>query len=126
MKKKVLIIEDDLTIQHIVTYILQSEGFEVIGTPRCSIAEIQHCNADLILLDEWINKREGHMLCKDIKTVEKLKHTPVIIFSTANNIIDIVETCNADGFVSKPFELDVLLAEVKKHLSTPVTSEVKQ
>jgi DNA-binding response OmpR family regulator len=116
VKKKILIVEDDLSIQHIVTYILEVEGYEVTGTVHVPATELKYHNPDLILLDEWVNKIEGHMLCKEIKAVEDLKHVPVVIFSTAMDIEDIAENCEADGFVKKPFDLEILINEVKKHL----------
>ena len=102
-------------IQDIVTNVLESEGYKVIGA-RFVLEDLLKIEADLILLDEWINKREGYMLCKEIKAISALARVPVIIFSTANNIIEIVKTCGADGYVQKPFELDTLLAEIKKFL----------
>lgn len=115
MKKRVLIIENDREIKQIVTYILESEGYDVQGAQYDSAA-LPHLKADLILLDEWINKREGHMLCKEIKAIEALQSVPVIIFSTAADIADIAKNCNADGFIKKPFDLDALISEVKKFL----------
>lgn len=123
MKKKVLIIENDQVIQEIVTYILESEGYEVTGV-RYAPEHLENIHADLILLDEWINRREGHMLCKEIKTISALAKVPVIIFSTAANILDIVATCGADGYVQKPFNLDILLAEIQKFL--PLSSSYSQ
>lgn len=118
MKKKILIIENDADIRNVVTFILQQEGYEVRGSSYTS-TDLLHANADLIVLDEWINKREGHMLCKEIKAIEMLNHIPVIIFSTAMDIADIAKVCLADGFVHKPFEIDALITEVKKFLPLP-------
>ena len=124
MKKKVLIIENDLEIKQLVSYILELEGYEVTKASHEPISELPTEVADLILLDEWLNKREGHMLCKEIKTVESLKYIPVIIFSTAPDIADIAKNCNADGFVHKPFELDTLINEVKRLLPLKASSTV--
>ena len=115
MKKKVLIIENDELIMDIVTFILETEGYEVIGA-KYAPTYIEQLQADIILIDEWVNLKQGHMLCKQIKSIANLAHVPVIIFSTANDIADIVKTCGADGYVQKPFDVDVLLAEIKKFL----------
>jgi DNA-binding response OmpR family regulator len=119
--KKILIVENDPAIQSLVALILENEGYMVEGTLHIPASEIAMKRPDLILLDEWINKREGHMLCKEIKAIENLRHIPVIIFSTASDIIDIVKNCGADGYVPKPFELDELVREIKKHL--PLTAK---
>jgi DNA-binding response OmpR family regulator len=125
LNKRILIIENDEQIKDIVTFILESEGYQVIGA-RYAPEDLQDVHADLILLDEWTDSREGHMLCKQIKSLSRLANVPMIIFSTASNIIDIVKTCGADGYVQKPFDLDILLNEIKRFLpldAEAVTSE---
>jgi len=121
VRKKVCIIENDEEIKQIVTYILELEGYDVVGA-RYDSAALVRLKADLILLDEWVNKREGHMLCREIKAIEALQPVPVIIFSTAPDIADIAKNCNADGFVHKPFDLDTLTAVVKSFLPLPAVA----
>jgi DNA-binding response OmpR family regulator len=113
LNKKVLIIENDELLKDIVTFILEADGYEVV-VARYAPEDLQEIHADLILLDEWINVKEGHMLCKQIKQITSLANVPIIIFSTAYNIIEIVKTCGADGYVLKPFDLDILLTEIKR------------
>jgi len=115
MKKKVLIVENDEDIRAIVGLILEMQGYEVAGCAY-TLENLMETDADLILLDEWINLKEGTMLCKELKAIERLAHIPVIIFSTAMDIAEIAVTCNANGFVHKPFDLDTLIAEVQKFL----------
>jgi DNA-binding response OmpR family regulator len=114
MNSTVLIIENDHGIKEIVSLILETEGYKVKTAGYTAAAEVPLENAGLILLDEWINKKEGHMLCKEIKTIEAMQLVPVIIFSTAFDIADIAKNCNADGFIGKPFEVEELLGLVKK------------
>jgi DNA-binding response OmpR family regulator len=115
LKKKVLIVENDEDIRNIVGMILEDEGYEVAGC-NCTLENLMTMEADLILLDEWVNRQEGPMLCREIKAVEKLAHIPVIIFSTASDIKEIAALCRANGYVHKPFDLDILTAEVRKFL----------
>jgi DNA-binding response OmpR family regulator len=125
LNKKVLIIENDELLKDIVTFILEADGYEVV-VARYAPEDLQEIHADLILLDEWINVKEGHMLCKQIKQITSLANVPIIIFSTAYNIIEIVKTCGADGYVLKPFDLDILLTEIKRFLplsTAPVSPE---
>ena len=117
-KKRVLLIEDNDDISEIVRWVLEDEGYEVRTTRHLPVYELAKFKADLIVLDEWINDKEGHMFCSKIKALQELKHIPVIIFSTANNIEEIVRTCNANGFIRKPFDVEMLLAEVERCLPT--------
>ena len=113
MKKKVLIIENDQDIRHIVALILEEEGFETLSIPEPNdLSEIIPFAPDVILLDEFINALPGHRLCRKIKQVESLKHIPVIILSTANNIELIAKECQANDHIRKPFEVQDLVVTV--------------
>ncbi|WP_299290751.1 response regulator [uncultured Mucilaginibacter sp.] len=114
MKKKVLIIENDRDIRDIISYVLEDKGYEVIAAEPWPVNRLHTYNPDLILLDEWLNEREGHLLCTELKDMHETKHVPVIILSTANNIEEIANSCKAEGFVNKPFDLDELLEEVQR------------
>jgi DNA-binding response OmpR family regulator len=115
MSKKVLIVENDEDIRDIVGVILENEGYEVAGCAY-TLENLLAMTADLILLDEWVNQKEGPMLCKEIKAIERLAQIPVIIFSTAIDIAEIATNCSANGYVHKPFDLDMLTSEVRKFL----------
>jgi len=67
---------------------------------------------DVILLDEFINSRPGHRLCRKIKQVAALKDVPVIILSTANDIELIVKECEANDFIRKPFDVEYMVDKV--------------
>src|ERR1700712_1111481 len=107
MKKKVLIIENDQDIRHIVEFVLQEQGFETLSIPEPEdLSEIIPFGPHVILLDEFINSRPGHRLCRKIKQVPALSSVPVIILSTANNIELIAAECDANDYISKPFEVE--------------------
>lgn len=117
MAKKVLLVEDNQDICEIVKWVLEEDGFQVNVTGHVPATGLINFKADLIVLDEWVNDQEGHMLCKEIKTIHDLKHIPVVIFSTAIDIEELMETCGADGFVRKPFDIGDLLVEVNRLLA---------
>ena len=117
MKKRILVIEGDNDIRDIVSYILSEEGYQVTTAKPWPVNELHKHQADLILLDEWINQKEGHLLCTELKDLHETQHIPVIIFSTQNNIKDIAQKCRAEGYVHKPFNVNDLLDEIEKCLS---------
>lgn len=113
MKKKVLIIENDQDIRNIVEFILEEQGFETLSiTEPADLTEIIPFKPDLILLDEFINSKPGHRLCRKIKQVPALALTPVIILSTANDIELIAEECGANDHIRKPFDIEDLIEKV--------------
>lgn len=112
-KKKVLIIENDQDIRHIVEFILQEEGFETLSMPEPDdLSAIIPFAPDAILLDEFINNQPGHRLCLKIKQVAALKTVPVIILSTSNDIELIAKECKANNYVRKPFDVQEMVAMV--------------
>ncbi|MBK0378496.1 response regulator [Mucilaginibacter segetis] len=117
-RKNILIIEDDQAIREIISYLLLSEGYEPLGCPKSEqLEELHRYEPELILLDEWVNDREGTMLCQEIKLIHRLAGVPVIIISTSADIEQIALSCKADGFVRKPFDIAAMLAEIKRCLS---------
>ncbi len=113
MKKKVLIIENDQDIRHIVEFILREQGFTTMSIPEPEeLSAIIPFAPDVILLDEFINSRPGHRLCRKIKQVAALKNVPVIILSTANDIELIAKECEANDYVRKPFDVEEMVDKV--------------
>jgi two-component system phosphate regulon response regulator PhoB len=113
VKKKVLFIENDDAIRHIVALILEEQGFNTLSIPEPSdLNEIIPFRPDVILLDEFINSQPGHRLCLKIKQIEALKHLPVIILSTSNDIELIAKECQANDYITKPFDVDDMVNKV--------------
>src|SRR6185312_4404241 len=113
MTKRVLIIENDRDIRDLVALILEEEGFETFSSPEPEhLDAILEFKPHLILIDEFVNNRPGHRFCLKIKHAEKLKNIPVIILSTANNIELIVKECEANDYIKKPFDVDIMIQKV--------------
>lgn len=120
MAKKILVIEDDKDIRDTVTYILESDGFEVVSSENSRILKsLDQHKPDLILLDNWLTEwksdANGQQLCKELKLNPSTSQIPVIIISAVNNVAQIAEEGMADAYIKKPFDVDELLALVKKH-----------
>ena len=115
MKKKVLIIENDQDIRHIVEFILGEQGFTTMSMPEPdNLSAIVPFGPDVILLDEYINSKPGHRLCRKIKQVPGLAAVPVIILSTANDIELIAAECEANDYISKPFDVEHMVDKVAR------------
>jgi DNA-binding response OmpR family regulator len=123
MIKKVLIIENDHDIRSIVEFILEEEGFNTLSIPEPdTLVEILQFSPHIILVDEFINSRPGHRLCLRIKHDDLLKHIPVIILSTANDIELIATECKANDYIRKPFDVHDMVEKVVRVLDNqPLT-----
>jgi two-component system phosphate regulon response regulator PhoB len=112
---KVLIIENDQDIRHIVELILEEQGFITLSIPEPEdLTEIIPFKPDVMLLDEFINNTPGHRLCRKIKQIDILKHIPVIILSTANDIELIASECEANNYIRKPFDIEEMVHTVMR------------
>lgn len=113
----ILIIDDDKVILRIVSLIMESNGYRVSTDNTGSIESIYLKELpDLILLDCKIGTRSGVDICSFLKRSSLTNEIPVILLSGEPHLQKLAEDCNADDFLSKPFDADMLLEKVKQHL----------
>ena len=116
--KRILIVDDNLDILHLVQLILKSHGFEVLISPEGDdvIAKTECFSPQVILLDVFLSGYDGREICKELKGNPKTKDIPVIMFSAHTKREDIIRDCKADDFIAKPFEVNELVAKVNYRL----------
>lgn len=110
---KILIIEDDQGIAEGIQTRCQSWGFEV----QCvkDFKDVLHTfvsfHPHLVLLDITLPFYDGFYWCSEIRKISK---TPIIFISSATERMNMLMAMNmgGDDFVCKPFDIDVLLAEI--------------
>jgi CheY-like chemotaxis protein len=114
--KKILVADDDSGILDVMQILLEDEGFEVITTLNGdNILKLCDQKPDLIFLDVRMSGVSGNIICRQIKMDSDFRNIPVIIFSATRNIKQVAIDCGADGFLSKPFELNELLKMAHEH-----------
>lgn len=116
--KKILIIEDDISIAEIERDFLQINGFDVViaadgaeGLKRASADGF-----DLIILDLMLPKIDGYEICKRIRAQTNI---PILIVSAKTAEYDKIRGLGlgADDFIVKPFSPTELVARVKANLA---------
>lgn len=116
MSKQIVIIEDDRDILDLIQYILADEGYDVIGYDGVkSIEEIIVQQPALILLDNRLANGYGNTFCALLKSNSATKHIPVILVSASGNLNQIAESCHANAYLCKPFDLQDLIKMVKHY-----------
>jgi DNA-binding response OmpR family regulator len=120
--KKVLIIEDDTSMLHILAYKISEEGFQVLeaqdGKSGLELAISEEPN--LILLDLLLPKLDGLHLLEALRKNEKSKQIPVFILTnlSENDTIYKSVALKADAyFIKSDSSLEHIAAEVKNKLS---------
>jgi DNA-binding response OmpR family regulator len=115
MPKTIIVIEDDPDILDMMIYILKDEGYEVIGSVDCRpLDDIFKYQPDLILLDNRLPDVSGKDACLKLKEDAETRHIPVVLVSAHQNLQQMAGESMADGYVSKPFDLEELLATVRR------------
>ena len=111
---KILIVEDDETIASTVEKRITAWGYEArrVLDFRNVISEFAAFDPQLVLLDVMLPFYNGYHWCNEIRKISKV---PVIFLSSAADNMNIVMAMNmgGDDFVSKPFDLDVLIAKIQ-------------
>ncbi len=121
MSKRILIVEDEIDIAELLKAQLMSKGLNATAVHTGNSAkEIIEKNADydLFLIDWMLPSLSGIELCNLIRSQKKTKDVPIIMVTAltqADNIIQGLDA-GADDYITKPFDMDVLLARVRAQL----------
>lgn len=118
MSKKVLIIEDDISIGELEKDYLDINGYEtkLIQNGVKGFNEALSTKYDLIVLDLMLPDMDGFEICKKIR--EK-QNTPILMVSARKEDIDKIRGLGlgADDYMTKPFSPNELVARVKAHIA---------
>lgn len=117
MAEKILIVDDEITLQETLAYNLTKHGYEVLvtgdGQRALDLARIE--KPDLILLDIMLPGMDGFEVCRRLRTE---MGTPVLMLTARDDEIDRVVglEVGADDYLTKPFSMRELIARVKAML----------
>lgn len=115
--KKILIVEDEADILHLVTLYLEKEGFRIntAGTGMHALKLVKEDRPDLIILDLMLPEMDGLEVCKKIRANPDTAMIPVLMLTAKAEESDTVIglELGADDYVTKPFSPKALVARVK-------------
>ncbi len=118
-KPTVLVVEDDSVTVHLVSHILEREGFEVIVTRdgREALAHIARADPpDLVVTDIMLPYHNGFELIRQVRERQGWSDVPIVALTSKSQEKDIVRALGegADDYVIKPFRPEELLARVRR------------
>ncbi len=112
--QKILIIEDEVKIREELGNFLKNNGYDVFTIDNFdnTLKDILSKDSDLILMDVNIPGVNGMHLCREIRKEVK---TPIIVVTSRNSEMDELICMNygADDFITKPYNLQILLAHIE-------------
>jgi DNA-binding response OmpR family regulator len=121
MKRKILIIEDELALQKTFSDILEKEGYQVISAlnGESGLILAKRENPDLILLDLILPQKDGFEVLKELKKDETTKEIPVIVLTNLEDIQSVeraVELGATTYLVKAQYTLKELIQKIKDEL----------
>lgn len=117
MAEKILIVEDEISLQETLAYSLKKQGYEVVitGDGPSALDVVRSSKPDLILLDIMLPGMDGFEVCRKLRSEVS---TPVLMLTARDDEIDRVVglEVGADDYLTKPFSMRELIARVKAML----------
>jgi len=114
MAEKILVVDDEISLQETVSYSLTKEGYqvEVAGDGDAGLELARTLKPDLIILDVMLPGLDGFEVCRILR---QETNTPVLMLTARDDEIDRVVglEVGADDYLPKPFSMRELIARVK-------------
>ena len=125
MKKKILVVDDDLAIVEALRITLEMEGYVVDTTTKGEEAfyRADELLPDLILLDVLLNGIDGRDIARKLKKNSRTKEVPIIMLSAHLAIKDHVKDAGAEDFIAKPFDIEDLLGKIREYIDLPYNTK---
>lgn len=118
MGKKVLTVDDSVSIRQMVSFTLKSAGYEVVEAVdgQDGLDKAKSKQVDLVLTDQNMPKMDGLSLIKALRALPGYKAAPILVLTTESS--DAMKAqgkaAGATGWLVKPFDPPKLLEVVKK------------
>lgn len=118
MTRRILIVEDELRIASFVDKALRAEGFTStsMDNGRDGLEAARSGEFDLIILDLGLPDIDGFAVLKELRRTDRT--IPVVILTARDGVAETVTGLDsgADDYITKPFQLEELLARVRARL----------
>jgi DNA-binding response OmpR family regulator len=117
----VLVVEDEDNIATALEFLITREGYghDRVASGADALPRIRDTHPDLVLLDVMLPEVSGYEICKRIRSDPALGDVKVLMMTARGSALERKKgmELGADGFISKPFELKDLRAEVRRLLA---------
>jgi CheY-like chemotaxis protein len=123
-KQHILVVDDDPDLVESITMKLESNNFRVTKAYDGIEAweRIKEDRPDLILLDVMMPRKDGYVVCDEIKKDDKYKDITVVLLTAVGDAVTTTnythfggKTTLAEDFIPKPVDLDKLMDIVKEN-----------
>jgi CheY-like chemotaxis protein len=118
----ILVVDDDLDVRRLLESCLTVEGYEVVTAANGweALQRLETCRPSVILLDLMMPVMDGESFRHRQQREPALQHIPVVCLSAKHDARAIAGRLGAIECFPKPFDLDALVAAVRRHCVTPL------
>jgi sigma-B regulation protein RsbU (phosphoserine phosphatase) len=120
-KGNILVVDDTLANLRLLSGMLVEQGYKVrsVINGRMALTATQAAPPDLILLDINMPEMNGYEVCERLKADEDTRDIPIIFISALDATEDKVKAFTVGGldYITKPFQIEEVLARVETHLA---------
>ena len=115
MQENVLVVDDHPKIRDLMVKILERRGYGVstASDGHDALTQFALARPDLVITDLSMPGLNGYQLCRLIRGISSV---PVLIMSAQKGVEEKAYEMGADAFVSKPFDMEALWAEIDELL----------
>lgn len=121
MRKKILVVEDDLDLVELLRFNLTSAGFSVVVAVDGAEAlkKARSIQPDLILLDLMLPELDGFAVCEILRRDSSTTAIPIIILTALSSQLARLAGmgAGANDYITKPFSPKHLLVRIESFLS---------
>ena len=111
--QKILIVEDDEKLSKELEKFLSQNGYEIsrITSFENIINDILNSKCNMVLLDINLQGNNGEYICKEVR---KISEVPIVMITSVDSELDQLISLNygADDYITKPFNIQILLAKI--------------
>ena len=120
MPRKVLVVEDEMSIVVPLQFLMEQNGYEVLVaySGEEAIESIMKEKPDLILLDIMLPGIDGFEVCQIVRLNPEWQSTKIIFLTARGRELDLAKglALGADAYITKPFSNSEVVASVQELL----------
>jgi CheY-like chemotaxis protein len=121
-RKVVLVLEDHASVGGLIAGLLRQEGYRAVRAwdPQEALRLARGRTPDLVLLDLNLAYPDGLEVLRQVRSFEATRRAPIVVVAGGNLMLTPEDEEMVDGVVRKPFDIDMMLNEVRRALGDPL------
>ena len=115
--KPILVVEDDAQVMDLVSWALEEEGFGIVAASDgyTALAKAREQEPSLVLLDWTLPDIDGDVVADSLRELHG-GVVPIVLMTADGRSAEKAKRVGAVAFFHKPFDVDTLLASVRRAL----------